>query len=232
MSRWEILVAGIALLAGLWGQAKRVVDWIGGLLVITVSLDAKLAYAVAGHLERTGSRPSKSHQRLISGTWWWVKPLNKFAGIAYESILGSTRTFWIGRYPVWFALVTDKPISEHPFTFSFFRGTVDWNALVSQIAMSLYPTSREHSITYHFGTSVGAELATQKLNETTRIDILNRRCTGLSNSYRAVGWEPSDLGKGHLPTGPTTSSTRSSPHTCAMPSDRPFYILRLKRCQC
>lgn len=207
MSRWEILGAGIALLAGLWGQAKRLVDWIGGLLVITVMLDLKLAYAVAEHLERSSSRLSKSRQRLISGTWWWVKPLNRFAGIAYESILGSTRTFWVGRYPVWFALITDKPISpEHPCVFTFFRGTIDWDALVSQIAMSptssLSPVSHEHSVTYHFGTSMGVDLVTQRLNETAGSGVLKSlKSAELSYSFRPLKWKPGDLGKDPLPTG-------------------------------
>jgi hypothetical protein len=43
MTHWEVLIAGVAILAGLWSQAKRMVAWLSGLLMITVRLDTSLA---------------------------------------------------------------------------------------------------------------------------------------------------------------------------------------------
>ena len=201
MNRWEMLVAGFALFAGLLGQIKRAIDWIGGLLVVTVMTDLDMASAVTSYLNSTSRWRSRSRRRQILGVRFWVKSLNRFAGIAWERFPGSTRTLWIGRRPVWFRQLAPNE-SNHSlciYSFSFFRWTVDFDAIASRAAMSVgspySPTSR-YSVSYHFGTSMDQASGAQKAGEIIGNEVRRGwQFAGWSNDNVPLAMDKEDLGK-------------------------------------
>jgi hypothetical protein len=206
MKSWEYLAAFIGLAAGLWGQVRMVMGWIKGLIIITVSVDETVANLVAAHL---GKSRSVSQNRLFSGsTHTWVKPLGRVTTVVWEKLVGSSRTFWNGFRPVWYRKL-DKPVSmDHPHSFSFIRGTLDWEKLLLQASdvaggeasVAFKTKLKRHRVIYHFGKNLGSELAKNGNGGSAGNSSMEDPGAKATYSWggtgvRLLGWSSEDIGQ-------------------------------------
>lgn len=193
-SHWELIAAGIALAAGLWSHIKAAVAWFRRLMIVTVWVDGNTARMLTTYLSSTFRR--NAAEGVYGACELYVKPLGRIASVVTEEMYRSPATYYIGWRPLWFRR-PDKPLVEHAYvhTCSFIRGTVDWDDLLyrasvaqTSVTAGSYKTDR-HCIVYHFGKSLGDEIAPKSTPATSHT-------YGWANpsGERLIHWKPDDIG--------------------------------------
>jgi hypothetical protein len=195
MSTWEILTAGIALLAGTWGRVRSAFEWIWGLIVVTVDLRDAVGTTILHHLDKESGGHYRYRRRKISSYVSWVRPLRRTCQIAYDQFPQDSMTFWIMRRPIWFRII-DK--AGYVGSLSFIRGTIDIDAMiVSALTSSSESAPSRFYVSYHFGKDrMGTEAAMSKGREIAGNDVTYD--AGL-NLHRTIGWRREDIGRDFTP---------------------------------
>jgi len=216
MKTWELLIGFIAIASGMLGQVKMVAAWFKGLFIVTISVDEAIARILCDEMNAQGRVVSASQSRLFTSTRAYVKPLKTNSHIVWEEYIGTSRTFWFKGRPIWYAK-QDKPKSPwHAHGFSFIRGTVDWEGLITQAikrsgsnpdnwmkdsGSSIVTRSKRFQVTYHFGASFSGlpkEGATQDDNSSTTAKHFTNEFVP-SGSTKLIGWRPEDIGRDAKP---------------------------------
>ncbi len=195
MSQWELIVAALALLAGVWSHVKSVAHWLRGFMVATRWMEDDGAATVASYLTR--DRRHSAREPVYNMASMHVRPLGRSCWIAYE-LLSAGGLFWHGRVPIWLR-EQDKGGRGGPafkYSFSHIRGTVDWDELVTAAGSWRSDVSRgtgwktvRHQVHYHHGTSMAAEIDRKNDSSTKTHHSWNRGC-----GQRLVHWRPEDVG--------------------------------------
>ena len=193
---WQLIAAGAAVLAGVWGHVRSIFDWLRGLIVVSVWLEEEAADALTSYLLENGRRTTSRPAYMLNS--YYVRALGRSQRVLVEYLAKSSAIFWYRHRPLWFT-VAEKALVANSIksTISFIRGTVDIEALLLDTANSAKSTnvlaSRRHSVTYHYG----------KLSEFgsggDNTEITRKTASyGWSNSsgLRLIGWNPEDIGMG------------------------------------
>ncbi len=203
MKPWEVFAAAFAVAAGLWGHLKMLVSWVRSLVLVTVFLDERAAALVVSYIHDGRSR---SRYRLFSGlSGVWIDSLERHGSVICENLIGSSRTFQIGTWPVWYRKAKDPVDVGFPHSFSFVRGTIDWEKCMVDAATSstcswwqvgLIGKGLRHRVTHHFGKSFVAELGRGAKDEKeTTLSQTSVRTEWRDGHVRLLGWKPEEIGK-------------------------------------
>ncbi len=142
MNGWMPLALGAsgitAVAVMFWNQLKAVL--VRGLSHVFVvnkcSLDVTLT--ALAHLNVVAKR-SPYGGRAFESIHAFVRPLGRIRTIVVQIFASGGQVYWLGRWPIWVSV--DGPKAGHesrepsgaslyPATFSYIRGTVDWDALL------------------------------------------------------------------------------------------------------
>jgi len=192
---WEYLAAIIALGAGLWGHVQSFGLWFKGLIITTHWADDVAAATLAGYLAN-GKKP-RTRQGSYSMSTAFVKPLGRSNLVACEWLVGIGTLFW---YRGWRPILASKSkesggMDDYPYSFSYIRGTVDWDAVMHAASAARTHsgtyTSIRYKVNYHHGKSLGSEFSEQGgIIE----DKDYRRDWNPANGWRLIHWKPEELG--------------------------------------
>lgn len=186
---WEYFVALAAVIAGLRQQLGEVVGWFRGLVFRRVRMSGGTASMVLRLLEgdKGASEPAYAYS-----SDYFVHPLGRRARIVYERRNKSgSRLVWCGRAPAWFS-TSDKDAGFES-SFTFVRGTINWDALLVRSAEfedSFERESGRFKVVYHHGRTLGGEIAEQKKREADD----SKSIVWGADSDRLLKWKPEDIG--------------------------------------
>ncbi len=202
MKSWELFAAAIALVAGLWAQVKTIFHWLRGFVVATRWVDQTAASSVISYLASLGPRTSR--EPAYSMAKHHVRPLGRSHWIVYEAMLASGGLIWRKWKPLWIEKQKDGKDDDDTikYTFSFLRGTIDWEDLLLESAAwrsrmgdeNQYKEKR-YRVNYHHGKTLGGEIARDR-NEKS---IENKSYTfywAEGTGQRLLKWKPEDIGGG------------------------------------
>lgn len=121
-----------------WNQFKAAV--LRGLshVIVVNACTLDLALVAIAHLNVEGKR-SPYGGRTFETIHAFVRPLGRIRRIVLQAFASGGQVYWLGRWPIWVSVEgskaghaprdSDGP-SAYPATFSYLRGTVDWDALL------------------------------------------------------------------------------------------------------
>jgi hypothetical protein len=219
------MLAGFAILGTVLGMVLRGWSSIKGfihgafrLIVTQVHLqDAATSQAVLAHLIRTYKR-STMCEKTFGGRHESFRD-GKFGHVPFEFFGGHRVLFWIGRVPLWFNVTEEKaepagviywggkPKANMKASLSFFRGTVDVEAIVRTAS-----DARNH-LYWANGLSEHKRFFIKRIPDPTQTGA-QRHSAGTSLAwyqeglYRLIAHSPDQLGKGTSPLSPGRSTDK------------------------
>ena len=199
---WELLAGLIAVGAGLWQYIRGFFGWIANLVVSTRRADEDTSRIIIGYLA-TGRGMARAPAYGSRNAY--VRPLKGHAMIAYQDFqVSGQQIFWHKGRPIRYFQEKDGAPDGFDSTFTFFRGTVDWERLVidamawkTESGQKGYTQSR-HRVIYHHGRSFGGEMAEQQRSlsrgGSSREAPEYRFSWDDANAQRLLKWKASDIG--------------------------------------
>lgn len=202
MKSWELFAALIALIAGLWSQIQMLIHWARGFAVATKWCDESTANTIIAYLAKDGLRRT-TREPAYKLTHLFLKPVGATAWIAYEKMLASGGVLWIRKRPLWIAKQKDGKDEDGydiKHTFSFIRGTLDFEKLLIDAA-AWRSTAQDNSsiafryrVVYHHGKTLGAEIARDRAAQEGRpsktVSVWSETA-----AERLLFWKPADVGR-------------------------------------
>lgn len=165
MTHWELLLAIAAAVAAFWHQAKSFAGWMRGWVIVSRKHDYTTGLLVLSYLQAT-MRRSPSRDGAYGSAWTFVRPLERVYRVVYQALYGSGQVFWRRGRPIWFGAASvdrneaSSAKTDFHLTFSFLRGTYDWDALLLRAVewedegkQGLDKQVTRFHVHYHYGTS-------------------------------------------------------------------------------
>jgi hypothetical protein len=220
------ILAGFAVLGTVLGMVLRgwssIKGWAHGafrLVVTQVHLqDEATSQAVLAHLVRTYKR-STMGEKTFGGRHESFRD-GKFGHVPFEFFGGHRVMFWVGWSPLWFNVTPEKraeggsvifwggqPKANMQASLSFFRGTVDVEAIVAAAS------SARNQLYWANGLSEHKRFFIKRIPDPTQTG-LHRYSAGTSLAwyqeglYRLLMHRPDQLGKGTSPLSPGRSTDK------------------------
>jgi hypothetical protein len=213
------ILAGFAVLGTVLGMVLRGWSGIKGfvhtcfrLVVTRVHLqDEGTAQAVLAHLVRTYRRSSLG-EKTFGGKHESFRD-GKFGHVPFEYFGGHRVLFWVGRTPLWFNVTAEKtddkaviywggkPKANMKASLSYFRGTVDVEAIVREASAG------RNQLYWANGAAGHKRFFIKRVPDPAQTG-LQRYSAGTSLAwyqeglYRLLAHSPDDLGKGTSPLSP------------------------------
>lgn len=220
------MLAGFAILGTVlgmvlrgWSSIKGFVNSAFRLVVTQVHLeDDTTAQAVLAHLIRSYKR-STLCEKTFGGKHESFRD-GKFGHVPFEFFGGHRILFWIGRAPLWFNVTEEKspeggsviywggkPKANMKASLSFFRGTVDVEAIVKAASEA------RNQLYWANGLSAHKRFFIKRIPDATQTGG-RRYSAGTSLAwyqeglYRLLAHNPDQLGKGTSPLSPGRSTDK------------------------
>lgn len=206
---WELLVVLAGAVAGAWGHIKSLTGWMSGLVMCQRRMDQSTCGLLLSYLAQ-GRATAARAPAYESENHFYIRPLGRFGRIIFQNLcMSGSQVLGIGRCggrgwrPLWVAKAKDDEVGDQfPFLAKFIRGTVDWDALL--VAASEWEdrekakplkNSTRYRVVYHYGKSLGGEIAQQRREEegkrtpTRAYSTWNAQC-----GDRLLRFQPEDIG--------------------------------------
>jgi hypothetical protein len=220
------LLAGFAILGTVlgmvlrgWSSMKGFVHGLFRMVVTQVHLqDDATSQAVLAHLVRTYKR-SGMCEKTFGGRHESFRD-GKFGHVPFEFFGGHRVLFWVGRAPLWFNVTAEKgeetgsviywggkPKANMKASLSFFRGTIDVEAIIATAS-----AARNH-LYWANGLSDHKRFFIKRIPDATQSGR-SRYSAGTSLAwyqeglYRLLAHSPDELGKGTSPLSPGRSTDK------------------------
>jgi|GEM_PF-539724 len=220
------MLAGFAILGTVlgmvlrgWSSIKGFVNSAFRLVVTQVHLqDEATSQAVLAHLIRIYKR-STLCEKTFGGKHESFRD-GKFGHVPFEFFGGHRILFWIGRAPLWFNVTEEKsseqgsviywggkPKANMKASLSFFRGTVDVEAIVKAASEA------RNQLYWANGLSEHKRFFIKRIPDATQMGS-RRYSAGTSLAwyqeglYRLIAHNPDQLGKGSSPLSPGRSTDK------------------------
>lgn len=111
---------------------QRVWEFLSNKVVATVELDHSLATHTVSYLDRTS--PRSGFGSTYYDIWnVFVKPLDRDGRVITRSHSKGNQLYWFCRRPIWLTVTTEEDKGQKT-AISFFRGTIDFEKLLLDIA--------------------------------------------------------------------------------------------------
>lgn len=99
-AQWILWIgAAGGFVAAFYSRLRGVVDYVSSYVLVQIRVEGEAARAVAYHLWRSAT-PSRFGERRYAGMVQFIRPLDRFGAVAYETTAHSARVFWLGWRPV------------------------------------------------------------------------------------------------------------------------------------
>lgn len=219
------LLAGFAILGTVfgvvlrgWTSIKGFIHSVFRLVVTQVHLkDDATAWAVLSYLVRNNKR-STMGEKTFGGYHESFRD-GKFGHVPFEFFGGHRILFWIGRMPLWFNVTEEKaeqggviywgskPKADMKASLSFFRGTVNVEAIVAAAS------DARNQLYWANGLSKQRRFFIKRIPDATQTGH-NRYSAGTSLAwyqeglYRLLSHSADQLGKGSSPLSPGRSTDK------------------------
>lgn len=219
------MLAGFAILGTVlgmvlrgWSSIKGTANTMFRLVVTQVHLqDDATSHAVLAYLIRNYKR-STLCEKTFGGRHESLRD-GKFGHIPFEFFGGHRVLFWVGRVPLWFNVIAEKtegtgviywgtkPKANMKASLSFFRGTIDVEAIIKAAS------NARNQLYWANGLSEHKRFFIKRIPDSTQQDI-QRYSAGTSLAwyqegfYRLIAHSPDQLGKGTSPLSPGRSTDK------------------------
>lgn len=188
-----------------FGQIKSFFQRLVGILVITVEVKGRVYDASQAYCWNN-LKPAWTPFRHYIGRVRFVRPLNRYASVAYEVLGPKVRVFWKGWKPLWIKSPTPTSSQAEAVTFFFIRGTFSADKLVHEI-MQYQVNNNEREVTLnrfkvvrkHGRSSKDAFGMSQKIGDSGGGSAETISATSVFQSDyiegRLVGWADEEIGE-------------------------------------
>ena len=142
MRTWLPLAFGAsgitAIVVMFWTHFKSVLTRVLSHVVVVNQCSMDLAFVLIAHLNAEAKR-SPYGGRTFETIHAFVRPLGRMRRVMLQAFAAGAQVYWLGRRPIWVSVALPKSSgavresdgpSIYPATFSYIRGTVDWDALL------------------------------------------------------------------------------------------------------
>ena len=204
---WEMIAAGVAIAAGAWSHLQSIIGWFRHLVIRDVQCDTDTGELVLGYLLRDKSSVKQATPAYLSMNMF-VKSVNKVQRITWHNPMHSgAQMLWRGWVPLRFECRDKDAPTNLEVLCSYVRGTLDWERLLVDAAIwessqgrdvqtsATASTESRHSVTYHYGKTLGSEIAEQREKEKKSSRPSSSRWNEGFAGNRLLRWDPADLGR-------------------------------------
>lgn len=196
----------VAAAIAMWSQIRAWLSWPVSLLIVHRRVDSYSSGSVLAYLHAR----AKWHPRggnYYSSERPFVRPLGRSYRVWYEALKEGRQTFWLRRRPVWYAPHEATPAGTGgggPVTaigmFSYLRGTLNWERLLSDAAaledvglQEISDGARNRFLVRYHGQSSFAAAASNEARLSTPPPSSGGNLTTPSYGLRLLQWAVSDL---------------------------------------
>lgn len=199
MNVLDVVEAGslIALAVAGFEYVSRAWEFLSNKVVATVELDHSLATHTVSYLDRISPRSR------FGGTYYdiwnvFVKPLERDSRVITRNHSKGNQLYWFSRRPIWFT-VTNEEDKGQKTSVSFFRGTVDFEKLLLNVAEDVDKlTEAETEDTdrfrvYHVFGSRNKKKSDDDGDDAVPTDSVHRQSFSRHGSETPLRWSFDDL---------------------------------------
>lgn len=195
MKQYEIFVAVIAILAGLWSHVKAVAAWLRGFVIQrATSFDSEFSAMIIAYLSQDKAAVSREPRYGVVNRY--VLPRRQRMSVIMQRFYDSPSVWlsWKNR-PIHYGFQQHSDVTS-PYVFEWLRGTIDWSEL-TKLAVEWWSSGNRSGngigrfqIIYHQGRDIVNDMS-QKGKSTPD--------TGAESEYDRdwhcyFHWRPEDIG--------------------------------------
>jgi hypothetical protein len=169
MPRWELFLAVFGVAVAFWTHTKVFVAWLRSWVIVTKKHDYTTGLLALSYLE-ANARRTVPRDGAYGSAMAFVRPLDRVYRVVYQALFGSRQTFWLRCRPIWFGSEAfnnseQNVRRDYNMSFSFVRGTMDWEKLLLAAAdwedegkQGLDKHVSRFCVHYHYGSGGLADM--------------------------------------------------------------------------